>query len=101
MALSFTKWDLYTPPSWAGLSNYIDLFTNEKFLKSLFNTARFSALYVPGVVVISLLVAVLMNRKIKGISAFRTMYYLPCVTSAVATALVWNMIYGKDTGLLN
>jgi multiple sugar transport system permease protein len=53
------------------------------------------------VVVISLLVAVLMNRKIRGMSIFRTIYFLPAVTSAVATALVWNMIYGRDTGILN
>jgi multiple sugar transport system permease protein len=53
------------------------------------------------VVVTSLFVAVLMNRKIRGVSVFRTIYFLPAVTSAVATALVWNMIYGRDTGILN
>jgi multiple sugar transport system permease protein len=101
IALSFTHWDLMSAPAWAGLSNYLALFTDAKFLKSLTNTAAFSAMYVPGVVVISLLVAVLLNRKIRGIGVFRTAYYLPAVTSAVATALVWNMIYGKDTGILN
>jgi multiple sugar transport system permease protein len=99
--LSFMKWDLLTAPVWAGLMNYIALFTNGAFLKALSNTIKFSALYVPGVVVISLLVAVLLNRKIRGLTVFRTIYFLPCVTSAVATALVWNMIYGKDTGILN
>jgi multiple sugar transport system permease protein len=101
IALSFTHWDLLGVPTWAGLTNYIALFTDVKFLKSLSNTAVFSALYVPGVVIISLLVAILLNRKIRGIGIFRTAYYLPAVTSAVATALVWNMIYGKDTGILN
>jgi multiple sugar transport system permease protein len=101
LVLSFTKWDLLTPPSWAGVINYVSLVTDRKVLLSLTNTLKFSALYVPGVVVISLLVAVLMNRKIRGISLFRTAYFLPAVTSAVATALVWNMIYGKDTGILN
>lgn len=99
--LSFMKWDLLTAPVWAGLKNYIALFTNEAFIKALGNTIKFSALYVPGVVIISLLVAVLLNRKIRGLTVFRTIYFLPCVTSAVATALVWNMIYGKDTGILN
>jgi multiple sugar transport system permease protein len=99
--LSFMEWDLLTAPVWAGLKNYIALFTNEAFLKALGNTIKFSALYVPGVVIISLLVAVLLNRKIRGLTVFRTIYFLPCVTSAVATALVWNMIYGKDTGILN
>jgi ABC-type sugar transport system permease subunit len=64
IALSFTHWDLLTPPVWAGLSNYIALFTDPKLFKALTNTFIFSLLYVPGVVIISLLVAVLMNRKI-------------------------------------
>ncbi len=101
LGLSFFKWDLLTVPSFTGISNYIDTVTKASFAKSLLNTFEFTGLYVPGVVIISLLVALLMNRKIRGISFYRTVYYLPCVTSAVAAALVWNMIYGKDTGLLN
>jgi multiple sugar transport system permease protein len=95
------KWDLLSTPTWAGIQNYIALFTNEKFYVSLTNTIKFSAMYVPGVVIFSMFVAILLNRKIKGITVFRTIYFLPCVTSAVATALIWNMIYGKDTGILN
>ena len=101
VVLSFTKWDLLTPPVWAGIKNYVVLFTDSKFITSLSNTFVFSFLYVPCVVVISLFVAVLLNRKMRGMSIFRTIYFLPAVTSAVATALVWNMIYGKDTGILN
>jgi multiple sugar transport system permease protein len=101
IGLSFTHWDLLTPPRWAGLTNFIALFNDPKLTKALTNTVLFSLLYVPGVVVVSLLVAVLLNRKIHGRSIFRTIYFLPAVTSAVATALVWNMIYGKDTGILN
>ena len=101
LLLSFAKWDLLTPPTWAGIINYINLFHDEKLLRSLTNTIQFTVMYVPGVVIVSLLVAVLMNRKVRGVSLFRTAYFLPAVTSAVATALVWNMIYGKDTGILN
>ncbi len=101
LGLSFMKWDLLTTPTWTGLKNYAALFTNEAFIKAFSNTIKFSALYVPGVVIISMLVAVLLNRKIRGVTVFRTIYFLPCVTSAVATALVWNMIYGRDTGILN
>jgi multiple sugar transport system permease protein len=101
LALSFTHWDLLTPPTWAGASNYINLFKNPAYFKALTNTFRFSALYVPGVVVVSLFVAVLMNRKIRGVSVFRTIYFLPAVTSAVATSLIWNLIYGRDIGILN
>jgi multiple sugar transport system permease protein len=101
IVLSFAKWDLLTAPTWAGWSNYIDLFKNQKFLLSLTNTIKFAAIYVPGVIIVSLLIAVLLNRKIRGLSLFRTAYFLPAVTSAVATALVWQMIYGKETGILN
>ncbi len=101
LAISFLKWDLLTTPTWTGLKNYANLFSNAGFLKALTNTITFSVLYVPAVVIISLLVAVLMNRKIRGVSLFRTIYFLPAVTSAVAAALVWNMIYGRDTGILN
>jgi len=101
LGLSFFDWDLINPPTWAGASNFIALFQNEDYIESFVNTLQFAALYVPGVVVSSLLVAVLLNRKIRGVGVFRTIYFLPTVTSAVATALVWNMIYGRETGILN
>ncbi len=101
IVLSFVDWNLIQAPTWVGFENFINLFTNTKFIKAMTTTIVFAGLYVPGVVVISLLVALLMNRKIKGISIFRTIYFLPGVTSAVATAIVWNMIYGRDTGVLN
>jgi multiple sugar transport system permease protein len=101
LALSFFDWDLIGSPKWAGASNYVALLENKDYIEAFLNTLKFTALYVPGVVVISLLVAVLLNRKIYGVGLFRTVYFLPAVTSAVATALVWNMIYGKDTGILN
>lgn len=101
LLLSLFSWDLITSPKWAGLANYVALVENSNYLKAFTNTITFTVLYVPSVVILSLLVAVLLNRKIRGISAFRTIYFLPSVTSAVATALVWNMFYGRDTGLLN
>jgi multiple sugar transport system permease protein len=101
LGLSFFDWDLINPPVWAGISNYSALAVNEAYIEAFVNTLKFSALYVPAVVSISLVLAVLLNRKIRGVGVFRTVYFLPAVTSAVATALVWNMIYGKDTGILN
>jgi len=101
LGLSFFDWDLIGKPTWTGLSNYTALVKNPEYIRAFTNTLEFSAKYVPAVVVISLILAVLLNRKIRGVSIFRTIYFLPAVTSAVASALVWNMIYGKDTGLLN
>ena len=101
LALSLMDWDLLSPPTWTGLDNYLSLFKNPAYLKALTNTVQFTLMYVPGVVVFSLLVAVLLNRNIRGRGIFRTLYFLPTVTSAVASALIWNMIYGRDTGILN
>jgi len=101
LGLSFFDWDLINPPQWAGGSNYVALIENEEYVRAFTNTLKFSAEYVPAVVILSLFLAVLLNRKIRGVGVFRTIYFLPTVTSAVASALVWNMIYGKDTGILN
>jgi multiple sugar transport system permease protein len=101
LGLSLFDWDLINPPVWAGISNYAALAQNDAYIEAFVNTLKFSALYVPAVVSISLVLAVLLTRKIRGVGVFRTVYFLPAVTSAVATALVWNMIYGKDTGILN
>jgi len=99
--ISLTHWDLLTPPVWAGLQNFIDLIDNPAFARALGNTLTFSALYVPGVVVSALLVALLMNRRLRGVSLFRTAYFLPSVTSAVAVSMIFSWLYARQDGLLN
>ena len=99
--ISFFSWDLLTPPEWVGLENYADLPSNRKFRKALFNTTMFSIMYVPATIVISLVVAVLLNREIVGKSFFRMIYFLPVITSPTAVGLVWSWIYAKDKGALN
>lgn len=101
IAISMLKWDLITAPSWFGLSNYVAIFHNAAFWKAVRNTVTFSALYVPGTLVASLAVAILLNRKLRGVSIFRTAFFLPSVTSAVAVSLMFQWLYAKDTGLLN
>jgi multiple sugar transport system permease protein len=99
--LSLFKWDLIGAPAWNGIQNYIDAFTKPEFLLALKNTLVFSALYVPGTVVASLLAALLLNRKIRGVGIFRTLFFLPSITSAVAVSLIFSWLYAKDNGLLN
>jgi multiple sugar transport system permease protein len=101
IGLSFADWDLLTPPKWVGTGNYTDLPTDRMFNKAMWNTLAFSALYVPMTVVLSLLVAMGLNRRIIGIGWFRTMYFLPAVCSPTATGLLWNWIYAPDNGVLN
>jgi len=101
VGLSLFKWDLLTPPVYVGLDNFKALATDDLFLKSLNNTVTFSFVYVPLVIICSLAVALLLNRKIRGVSFFRVIYFLPVISSAVSVGLVWLWIYSRDTGLLN
>ncbi len=101
LGLSFLKWDLIQPPTWAGLDNFAQLLKDDLFLRSIRVTVTFALLYVPGTMICSLLAALLLNRKLHGISVFRTLFFLPVVTSAVAVGLVWSWIYARDNGLLN
>ncbi len=99
--ISFTSWDIMTPPKWIGLSNYKELFSDSTFYKILNNTLLFSVIYVVGVMVLGLFLAVLVNSKLKGVNFFRTTFFTPVVTSAVAVGLVWSWILAPKFGILN
>lgn len=101
LVVSFLKWDLISAPEWVGLENYLKLPSDNLFVESLQNTFAFSLLYVPLVIFFSFGLALLLNRKIRGVGLFRVVYFLPVVSSAVAVGLIWLWIYGKDVGLLN
>jgi multiple sugar transport system permease protein len=103
LILSFCKWDVLTPIQYVGLDNYKEMFFNDpRFWKSLFNTAYFTFLSVPVGMVLSIIVALLMNQKVKGIGIYRTLFYLPSVVGAgVAVAVLWKWIFNADSGLLN
>lgn len=100
MYYSFTKYNLYSPPQFIGLQNYADLLKDELVGKTFFNTF-YAALGIPFVIILSFLTAALLCRKIKGISFFRTMFYIPMVCSAVAVSLMWRWIFNSEYGLLN
>lgn len=99
--LSFCKYDLYSL-EWVGPKNYQVLFTQDPlFYKSLTNTALYALFSVPLGLTGSLLIAVLLNQKVKGIAVFRTLFYLPSLVPAVASALVWQWVFHPDSGILN
>ncbi|MFP7495267.1 sugar ABC transporter permease [Terribacillus saccharophilus] len=84
-----------------GLENFTNLFQDPNFITALKNTGIFVIGVVPLSIVISLAIAVLLNSKIKLSGFFRTIYFLPFVTSVVAVAIVWSWIFHSDYGLLN
>jgi len=101
LAISLTEWDLLRAPTLVGLDNFVELASDDRFLKALRNTAFYTAVSVPIGMLISLFLALALNQTIRGIAWIRTAYFLPVVTSTIAIALVWQWIYAPDAGLLN
>lgn len=98
--LSFTSWDMLTPVKWVGLSNYAELMKDETFIKVFWNTIYFAGVSVPLGIVISLLLAVALDR-ISLKKFYRAAYFLPVVSSMVAIAVVWQFIYNPEYGIMN
>ncbi|MCI8870932.1 MAG: sugar ABC transporter permease [Lawsonibacter sp.] len=84
-----------------GLENYINMFQNAEFWKATWNTVYFCILTVPVGLFLSLLVAMLLNAKIKGKGVFRTIFFLPMVCAPAAVTMVWRWIFNADYGILN
>lgn len=99
--LSFTKGDYISTPKWIGLENYANLLREDLFWKSLKNTLYYVVGVVPAGMVLSLLLALAMNQKLRGIVIFRTIFFLPSITSSVAISLMWLWIYNPEFGVLN
>lgn len=100
--LSLFKWDMITPKIFMGLKNYYNLFLEPDFWKSIGITFYYVGVSIPVGLSLSLYIALLLNSKIKGVSAYRTSFFLPYITSTAAVALVWLWIYNsKPYGLLN
>lgn len=97
---SLTSWNGLGPMRFVGLENYVTLLGDEYFRLSLFNTF-FYMIGIPVGLVLALLLAIALNRKIPGRTAFRTIYYIPVISSLAAIAIVWQFAYNGDFGLVN
>lgn len=100
--MSMQKWDMFTPAKFVGLDNFHNLFTSDPlFLIAMRNTVIYTVGTVLPTVLISLVVAGVLNRKVKGIGVFRTIVFLPLAISSVVMAVVWQFVFNTDNGLLN
>lgn len=100
--MSVQKWDMFTPAKFVGLDNFHNLFTSDPlFLIAMRNTVIYTVGTVLPTVLISLVVAGVLNRKVKGIGVFRTIVFLPLAISSVVMAVVWQFVFNTDNGLLN
>lgn len=84
-----------------GVENYVKVFGDSEVWQSLINTFKYAIVEVPFSIAIALVLAVLLNRKMKGRSAYRTIIFLPMVAAPAAVAMVWRWLFNSDFGLLN
>lgn len=101
LGFSLLEWNLLKPPVFLGLENYLDLLKDKEFGRSLRATFYYLAGSVPLGLGISLALALALNQHIKGIRLFRTVYFVPVVSSMVAVALMWRWMYNPTSGVLN
>ncbi len=98
--ISFNKYDIFTDPVFVGFDNYIKAITTQKFLQSLYNVIWYALVVTTIQTVLSLLLAIFLNQKMRGSSFFRTVFYTPSVTSSVVISMIFWWLYLK-TGWLN
>jgi len=100
-AISFTHWDMLSSPTWAGLDNYSRLVRDDLMWLSLRNTLLFCLITIPGGMAVSLALALAVKQSIHLGTVYRSLFFLPVVTSTIAVALIWKSIFNTDFGLLN
>lgn len=97
-----TDWRIGSDISFTGLNNYIEIFGSDKlFSKSAYVTTYYALGSVPLVLVLAFVVAMMLNQKVKGLSIFRTVFYLPVVVPSVANTMLWLWIFNPEFGLMN
>jgi multiple sugar transport system permease protein len=99
--VSFTDWSLLEAPKWIGFANYQKMISDQFFHIAIWNSLYFGLASVGLGLIVSFLLALLLNQKVPGIALFRTIFYLPSVVSGIAVAILWIMILHADFGLLN
>jgi ABC-type sugar transport system permease subunit len=99
--LTFHKWNIISPMRFIGTENYTRLFHDRLFWKAIGNTLKFLSLHIPLQLVISLFLAQLLNQKIRAASFFRASFFMPVIVSGVVITILWQQLYGFDTGMIN
>ncbi|MCE7983412.1 MAG: sugar ABC transporter permease [Caldilinea sp. CFX5] len=102
LVLSFYKWKMIAPPQFIGWDNYVKMFTNDElFRTSLRVTFTYVLLYIPLSQLLALVLALLLNQKVRWLGLWRTFFYLPAVVSGVAGSVLWAWMYQPELGIVN
>ncbi len=99
--LTFHKWNIIAPMHFIGADNYTRLLHDRLFKVAIINTLKFLAVHIPLQLLVSLLLAQLLNQKIRAITFFRASFFLPVIVSGVVITIVWQQLLGYDAGLIN
>ncbi len=99
--LSLTSWNVFGAAEWVGLENFARLMRDRSYHTALTNTVYYAVFHIPLTLVASLALALLLNRKLRGVAFFRTVAFFPYITSIVAIAVVWNMLFSPEFGPIN
>ena len=98
---SFCDFDIISPARPVGAANYLELVRDERFVRSLWNTLIFTVFAVPVTMLTALAIALLLNMKLRGQAAYRTIFFLPSIVPVVASSVLWLWLLNPDYGLLN
>jgi putative chitobiose transport system permease protein len=96
---SFTQYNIVTPPVWVGLRNYEQLLHDDIFWLSLKHSFTY-LLVTPILIILSILLAIVVNRKVPGIAAFRTLYFIPVISGSIAVGIAWRLMWDTN-GIIN
>lgn len=99
--LIFHRWNIIAPMHFIGLGNFHRLFHDHLFFRSLYNTIIFLLIHIPLQIIVALFFAEMLNQKLKFQGFFRAAFFLPVIVSGVVVTILWQQLYGFDTGLLN
>ncbi len=99
--LSFTNYDILSRTKFIGTDNYVRLADDALFWLTMRNVGTYVALYVPLMIVLSLCIALALNRRLPGMRIYRTLFYIPVITSPIAASTIWIWLLQKDNGLIN
>jgi ABC-type sugar transport system permease subunit len=99
--LTFNKWNIIAPMHFIGIENYRHLFNDKLFWLAIYNTLKFLLLHIPLQIIVSLLLAQLLNQNIKAKSFFRASFFMPVIVSGVVITILWQQLLGYDSGIIN
>lgn len=99
--LTFQKWNIIAPMHFIGVDNYNRLLHDWLFWKAIGNTLKFLLVHIPLQLIVSIVLAQLLNQQLKAISFFRASFFLPVIVSGVVVTILWQQLFGYDTGMFN